>query len=56
MFGDSGFRAAGAAGRFLQRHLAYTKTPTPQNHHWALGIRLLEVPRGWRFLMSEVPL
>ena len=28
----------------------------PQDHHRALGIGLLLVPRGARFLVSEVPL
>ena len=28
----------------------------PQDHHRALGMVLQQGPRGWRFLMSEVPL
>ena len=30
------------------------KRPPPVNHHRFLGTGLLEVPRGGRFLMSEV--
>ena len=30
--------------------------PPPQDRHRALRICLLKGPRGWRFLMSEVPL
>ena len=31
-------------------------SPPPQDHYRALGIVLLQGPRGARFLMSEVPL
>ena len=31
-------------------------TPPPQGHYIALGKVLLQGPRRWSFLMSEVPL
>ena len=36
--------------------LLIRKCPPPQDHHRALGISLLQGPRGMRFLMREVPL
>jgi len=32
------------------------KRPTPWDHHRALGVGLLQGPKGRRFLVSEVPL
>ena len=32
------------------------KRPSPQDHHRAIGIVLLQVPRARSFLVSEVPL
>ena len=40
----------------IQGYLAHKKTPAPLDHHRALGIGLLQGPRGKRFIMSEVPL
>ena len=40
----------------LQGYLAHKKQPPPHDHHRALGIVLLQGPRGALFLMSEVPL
>ena len=40
----------------LQDHLAHKKQRPPQNLHKALGIVLLQGPRGTLFFMSEVPL
>ena len=40
----------------VQGYLADTKTPPPQEFHRALGIVLLQGPKGARFLMSKVPL
>ena len=34
-------------------YLAHKKAPPPQDQHRALGIDLLEGPRGERFLMSD---
>ena len=39
-----------------QGYLAQKKRPTPQDHHRALGIGVLQGPGGWRFLLSEVHL
>ena len=41
----------------VQGYLAHKKLPPrPQNHHRALGIGLLQGPRGGQFIMGEVPL
>ena len=40
----------------LQGCLAHKKQNSPVEYHNALGMVLLQVPRGVRFLMSEVPL
>jgi hypothetical protein len=39
-----------------QGYLAHKKTPTPYDHHRALGIALLKGPMEGCFLVSEVPL
>ena len=41
---------------FLQGYLAQKKRPPPKDPRRALGIVLLQGPRGRRFLMGEVPL
>ena len=40
----------------LQGYLAHKKPPPPYYYLRALGIVLLQGPREWRFLMSDVPL
>ena len=40
----------------IQRYLADKKQPPPMDHHRALGIFLLQGPRGALFLTREVPL
>ena len=46
-----------ASNNTLQGYLAHKKNRTPpKDGHRSLGMVLLQGPRGWRFLMSEVPL
>ena len=40
----------------VQGYLAHQKPTPPRDHHRALGIGLLQGPRGGRFFLSEVPL
>ena len=42
-------------GSYRGTSLIRKRTP-PQGRHMSLGIVLVKGPRGWRFLMSEVPL
>ena len=53
----SGARQGGTLrAKRVQGYLAHKKPPPPQDFHRALGIVLLQGPKGARFLMSEVPL
>ena len=49
-------RAEGEGSENMQGYLAHKKPPPLYDHRRGLGLGLLKGPRGWHFLMSEVPL
>ena len=54
--GRGGFLGQHGTRGETQGYLTHEKQPPPQDLHRALGIVLLQGPRGALFLMSEVPL